>query len=169
MSDQSKIKPLSGDEFLASAGLSRLPPEHTVSIDAALTVEPATWQKPTTDTRFPFPITRADLDRGSQQFAIYCAPCHGILGDGDGMVPERGFTRPPSYHTDRLRNAPPSYFYNVMTLGVGAMFPVGRRIDSDDRWRIAAYIRALQLAQNPSAASSSAATATSPATQEGVR
>ena len=78
---------------------------------------------------------------------MYCSPCHGILGDGDGMIPERGVTRPPSFHTDRLRGAPPSYVYNVITNGIGTMFPYGDRVEPDDRWRIAAYIKVLQASQ----------------------
>ncbi|HOJ74324.1 MAG TPA: cytochrome c [Phycisphaerae bacterium] len=97
---------------------------------------------------FPFAITVADLDRGRERFNIYCSPCHGALGDGDGMIVQRGFTRPPSYHLDRLRAAPVGHFYQVMTNGWGAMYSYAERVTPEDRWRIIAYIRALQLSQH---------------------
>ena len=100
--------------------------------------------------RFPFPITRADLERGREQFNIFCTPCHDYTGNGDGMIVQRGFPRPPSYHIDRLRNAPVGHFFDVMTNGFGAMYSYGSRVDPEDRWRIAAYIRALQLSQHAS-------------------
>ena len=94
---------------------------------------------------FPFAITRADLDRGEERFNIYCSPCHGRTGEGNGMVVQRGYRQPPSYHIDRLRQAPPGYFFNVMTMGFGAMADYSAQVTPEDRWRIAAYIRALQL------------------------
>jgi mono/diheme cytochrome c family protein len=97
---------------------------------------------------FPFPITHMDLVRGRQQFNIFCSACHGQTGEGNGMVAQRGLTPPPSYHIDRLRNAPVGHFYIVMTNGFGAMYSYSERIKPEDRWRIAAYIRALQLSQN---------------------
>jgi cytochrome c553 len=97
---------------------------------------------------FPFPITAADVDRGQERFNIYCSECHGRLGDGNGMIPSRGYRRPPSYHTDALRNAVTGHFFDVMTNGFGAMPPYNVQVPVDDRWRIIAYIRALQLSQN---------------------
>lgn len=94
---------------------------------------------------FPFPVTRAVLDRGRERFNIFCTPCHGWSGDGDGIVVQRGFRPPPSYHTDRLRQAPVGHFFSVITNGFGAMYPYGYRILPRDRWAIIAYIRALQL------------------------
>jgi mono/diheme cytochrome c family protein len=96
----------------------------------------------------PLPITAALLDRGRQRFNIYCAPCHSMAGDGDGMIARRGFPAPPSYHTDRLRNAADSHFYQVITNGYGVMYPYADRIAPQDRWAIVAYIRALQLSQH---------------------
>ncbi|MGN6313423.1 MAG: c-type cytochrome [Rhodanobacteraceae bacterium] len=96
----------------------------------------------------PLPITPQLLERGQQRFDIYCAPCHSRAGDGDGMIARRGFPHPPSYHTDALRNAPDSHFYDVITNGYGAMFPYADRISPHDRWAIVAYIRALQLSQH---------------------
>jgi Cytochrome C oxidase, cbb3-type, subunit III len=98
-------------------------------------------------TEFPFPITRAVLERGRQRFEIYCTPCHGYVGDGDGMVVQRGFTPPPSYHSDRLRQAPVGHFFDVMTNGFGSMPSYATQVSVPDRWAIAAYIRALQLSQ----------------------
>ena len=97
---------------------------------------------------FPIQITRADLARGRERFNIYCSPCHGRLGDGHGMIVLRGLRQPPSYHDPRLVDAPVGHFFDVMTNGYGAMYSYASRVAVDDRWRIAAYIRALQLSQN---------------------
>jgi hypothetical protein len=97
---------------------------------------------------FPIQITRADLARGHERFDIYCSPCHGRLGDGRGMIVLRGFRQPPSYYDPRLVTAPVGHFFDVMTNGFGAMFSYASRVPVDDRWRITAYIRALQLSQN---------------------
>ncbi|MEO8809653.1 MAG: cytochrome c [Rhodanobacter sp.] len=99
----------------------------------------------------PLPITAALLRRGQDRFNIYCAPCHSRAGDGDGMIARRGFPAPPSYHTTRLRNAPDSHFYQVISDGYGVMYPYADRVSPDDRWAIVAYIRALQLSQHASA------------------
>ncbi len=96
---------------------------------------------------FPFPITREVLERGRDRFNIYCTPCHGMSGDGDGMIVQRGFRRPPSYHIERLRTAPVGHFFDVITNGLGAMYPYGYRVPPRDRWAIIAYIRALQLSR----------------------
>lgn len=103
-------------------------------------------------TMFPYAITRDVLDRGRDRFRIYCAPCHGLTGDGDGIVVQRGFNPPPSYNTDRLRQAPVGHFFDVMTNGFGAMPSYAVQIPVDDRWAIIAYIRALQLSQHAPAA-----------------
>jgi mono/diheme cytochrome c family protein len=97
---------------------------------------------------FPFPITRADLDRGEQRFNIYCAPCHGRTGEGNGMVVQRGYKQAASYHIDRLRQAPVGYFFEVMSNGFGAMPDYRAQIPADDRWRIIAHVRVLQLSHN---------------------
>jgi hypothetical protein len=94
---------------------------------------------------FPFPITRAVLDRGRERYNIFCTPCHGLTGDGDGMIVQRGFQAPPSYHINRLRQAPVGHFFSVISNGFGAMYPYGYRILPQDRWAIIAYIRALEL------------------------
>jgi len=100
----------------------------------------------------PFALTAEVLDRGEQRFNIYCTPCHGLAGMGDGMIVRRGYRQPPSYHTDRLRQAPLGHFYDVMTNGFGAMPDYRVQIMPRDRWAIAAYIRALQLSQHAAAA-----------------
>jgi mono/diheme cytochrome c family protein len=96
-------------------------------------------------TVFPFVLTRADLDRGEERYNIYCAPCHAKSGEGTGMVVQRGYRQPPSYHSDRLRTAAPGYFYDVITNGFGVMPDYRAQIAVDDRWRIVGYIRALQI------------------------
>jgi hypothetical protein len=98
-------------------------------------------------TEFPFPITREVLERGRQRYEIYCTPCHGYTGDGDGMVVQRGFTPPPSYHSDRLRQAPVGHFFTVATNGFGSMPAYANQVAVADRWAIVAYIRALQFSQ----------------------
>jgi mono/diheme cytochrome c family protein len=90
------------------------------------------------------------LERGRERFDIFCAPCHGRVGDGDGMIVQRGMRRPPSYHIDRLRKAPPGYFFDVVTNGFGAMVDLSDRVSAEDRWKIVAYVRALQRSQGTS-------------------
>ncbi len=98
------------------------------------------------------PATPELLARGKERFEIYCSPCHGLAGDGDGIVVRRGFPAPPSYHGARLLAAPASHFFDVITRGYGAMYPYADRIDPHDRWAIVAYIRALQLQRRAAAA-----------------
>ena len=93
------------------------------------------------------PVTLALLERGQQRYRIYCAPCHSELGDGHGMVVQRGFPLPPSYHTERLRQASVQHLYAVITDGYGAMYSFAASVQPQDRWAIAAYIRALQRSQ----------------------
>jgi len=97
----------------------------------------------------PFPVTREVMDRGRERFNIYCSPCHSRMGDGNGIVPSRGFSKkPPSYHIDRLMKVPVGYFFDVMTNGYGIMQDYSAQVSPHDRWCIAAYIRALQLSGN---------------------
>ncbi len=100
--------------------------------------------------QFPIPIAKEDIERGQNRFNIYCTPCHGHLGDGNGMVVLRGFRQPPSYYSDRLVKAPVGHFFDVISNGFGAMPSYASRVESDDRWRIVAYIRALQLSESAS-------------------
>ncbi|HTK28790.1 MAG TPA: cytochrome c [Vicinamibacterales bacterium] len=96
-------------------------------------------------TEFPFPVDERVMARGRERFNIYCSPCHGRTGMGDGMVVRRGYRHPPSFHDDRLRSAPVGHFFDVMTNGFGAMPDYAAQVTVQDRWAIAAYIRALQL------------------------
>jgi mono/diheme cytochrome c family protein len=96
----------------------------------------------------PPSATDALLARGRARFDVYCAPCHGLAGDGDGIIVMHGFPRPPSYHEARLLAAPAQHFYDVITKGYGVMYSYADRVDPHDRWAIAAYIRALQLARD---------------------
>lgn len=100
---------------------------------------------------FPFPVTRAVLERGRERFNIFCTPCHDPTGSGNGLIVQRGFRRPPSYHSDRLRKAPAGHFFDVMTNGFGAMYSFSSRITPEDRWAVVAYVRALQWSQNAQA------------------
>jgi len=97
---------------------------------------------------FPFPITRQVLERGRERYNIYCSPCHDYTGSGGGLVVQRGFPPPPSYHIDRLVKAPAGHFFDVITNGYGAMYSYAARVDPQDRWAIVAYVRALQLSQH---------------------
>lgn len=96
---------------------------------------------------FPMPVTDAVMQRGRDRFGVFCTPCHGPTGEGNGTVVQRGFRPPPSYHEERLRNAPAGYFFDVMTHGFGAMQDYASQLTVEDRWAVAAYIRALQLSQ----------------------
>jgi len=98
---------------------------------------------------FPVPVTKELIDRGQERFNIYCIVCHGPVGNGDGMIVRRGFPKPPTYHDDRLRNAPVGHFFDVITNGWGKMNSYAYQVQPADRWAIAAYIRTLQASQNP--------------------
>ena len=104
------------------------------------------------------PVTAALLERGQERYRIYCTPCHSELGDGQGMVVQRGFPAPPSLHSERLRSAPPQYLYDVITNGRGVMYSFADRVAVPDRWAIVAYVRALQRSRNASAAALPAGT-----------
>jgi len=95
-------------------------------------------------------LTAALLARGSERFGIFCSPCHGAGGDGNGIIVQRGMPRPTSYHDDRLRAADDQHFFDVITNGYGAMYSYASRVPPEDRWAIVAYIRALQLSRHAS-------------------
>jgi mono/diheme cytochrome c family protein len=101
---------------------------------------------------FPFPIKQGALERGRERYNIYCSPCHDYTGGGRGMIVQRGLPAPPSYHIDRLRTAPVGHFFDVMTNGLGRMYSYAARVSPEDRWKIAAYVRALQLSQHAAVA-----------------
>jgi len=150
MHDQPRFKPLARNDFFPDLRSARPQVEGTVARGQ--------WRE---DTYFysgkvgsqpgdaiPFPVTQEVLARGQERFNIFCSPCHSRLGDGNGMIVQRGFRPPPSFHTERLRKAPLGYFYGVITNGFGAMPEYASQIPPRDRWDIVAYIRALQLSQN---------------------
>jgi mono/diheme cytochrome c family protein len=150
MHDQPRFKPLAKSDFYADLRSARPPVEGTVArgqlhedtyfYTGKIGTSPGDYM--------PFPATEEVLARGRERFDIYCSPCHSRLGDGNGMIPQRGFRAPPSYHTERLRKAPLGYFFDVMTSGFGAMPEYASQIPARDRWAIVAYIRALQLSQH---------------------
>jgi mono/diheme cytochrome c family protein len=96
---------------------------------------------------FPYAVTTEMVQRGRERFNVFCSPCHGFAGDGDGMIVQRGFRRPPSLHDDRLRTAAVGHYFDVITNGFGVMYPYGSRVPPADRWAIIAYVRALQLSR----------------------
>lgn len=104
---------------------------------------------PNAISEFPLPVTKELIDRGQERYNIYCIVCHGPVGNGDGMIVRRGFSKPPTYHDDRLRNAPVGHFFDVITNGWGKMNGYAYSVQPADRWAIVAYIRALQVAQTP--------------------
>jgi hypothetical protein len=97
---------------------------------------------------YPFPVTAEILMRGQQRFNIYCSPCHDRLGTGNGMIVQRGFRRPPSFHIDRLRQQPPGYIVDTISNGFGAMPDYATQVQPNDRWAVAAYVKTLQYSQN---------------------
>ncbi len=150
MQDQPRYKPLSSTNFFGDGRSSRPTIDDTVArgqlhIDSARFTGKVNGK----DIDFmPIQITKADVERGQQRFNIYCSPCHGQLGNGHGMIVSRGLRQPPSYLDPRLVDAPIGHFFDVMSNGYGSMYSYASRVAVDDRWRIAAYIRALQLSQN---------------------
>ncbi len=146
---QPRYNPYDPSPFFADGRSARQPVAGTVPRDAVLADDSGSGGESVAaqSDAFPFPVTRAVLDRGRERYNIFCAPCHGLAGDGDGMIVHRGFQAPPSYHIDRLRSAPAGHFFEVITDGFGAMYPYGYRVPPRDRWAIVAYIRALQLSR----------------------
>jgi mono/diheme cytochrome c family protein len=151
MHDQPRYKPFAATTFFGDGRSARPSIADTVARGQLRVDLPRfTGKENGKDIDFiPIQITRADVERGHERFNIFCSPCHGRLGDGHGMIVTRGLRQPPSYHDERLRNAPIGHFFDVMTNGYGAMYSYASRVPVDDRWRIASYIRALQLSQNP--------------------
>jgi mono/diheme cytochrome c family protein len=154
MHDQPKQEPLEASTFFRDGQGSRPLVEGTVARgelreDEHLYTGKVNGQPATT---FPFPITRETMDRGQDRYNIYCAPCHDRAGTGNGMIVQRGYRQPQSFHIDRLREAPPGHFYDAITSGFGAMPDYRAQIRPEDRWAIVAYIRALQLSQHASQA-----------------
>jgi cytochrome c553 len=151
MFQQPSEKPLERSDFFRDNRMASRPlPPHTIARGHLDEDEAFYTAKIGTNlvTTFPFPITREVLLRGQERFDIYCAPCHGRTGDGNGMIPQRGYPVPPSYHIDRLRAAPAGHFFDVITHGYGVMYSYATRVEPADRWAITAYIRALQLSHD---------------------
>jgi len=150
MHDQPRFKPLAQSDFYADLRSARPPVEGTVA-RGQLHEDPYLYTGKIGNNPgdyMPFAVNEEVLARGRERFNIYCAPCHSRTGDGNGMIVQRGFRPPPSYHTERLRKAPLGYFFDVMTNGFGAMPEYASQIPVRDRWCIVAYIRALQLSQD---------------------
>ena len=186
MQDQPKIKPLRGSTFFSDGLGSRQPIEGTIprgylrenfefytgkksgaaTATAPTSATAATAQQntfPDDVVDFPIPVTKEVVLRGRERYNIFCSACHGMTGNGDGMVVRRGFRRAASFNDDRLRQAPVGHFFDAMTNGWGAMPSYASQIPVQDRWAIVAYIRALQASQqNTAAASASPAPSPSP-------
>ncbi len=139
MTQQPKYTPESPSKFWASGSSARPIPAFTVA-QGDLAREEAAKQPPE--------VTLALLTRGQQRFDMFCSPCHGLSGYGDGMVVERGFPHAPSFYSQRLLSVDVRHFYNVQTKGFGVMYSYADRLSEEDRWAIAAYIRALQVSQH---------------------
>jgi REP element-mobilizing transposase RayT/mono/diheme cytochrome c family protein len=153
MENQPKAKPLSESDFFSNEANARPIPLQTVERGDAR--ENSAFYTGLTNgiyiTQLPIKLTPELLERGRQRFDAMCAECHDRTGSGNGMIVLRGFPQPPSYHVPRLRNAPIGHFFDVITHGYGVMYPYATRVEPEDRWAIAAYIRALQLSHNMNA------------------
>jgi mono/diheme cytochrome c family protein len=177
MQDQPRYKPYKQSDFFADKRASRDLPEGSVArgqlrSDKAFytgkkeNVASNQQVQTTTDAagntlissfpdaieEFPLPVTKELLDRGEERYKVFCMVCHGPVGNGDGMIVRRGFTKPPTYNDDRLINAPVGHFYDVITNGQGRMNSYAAQVPVVDRWAIVAYIRALQISQRPNEA-----------------
>src|SRR5712664_879536 len=145
MANQPRQNPLSPSDSFADGRSERPVIENTVVRGS---VQDDSLFVPKDSNAFPLPVSAELLERGEQRYRIFCTPCHGIQGDGLGMVAMRGMKHPPSYHQDRLRQAPNGYLYDVVTNGFGAMLGYSAQLAPRDRWAIVAYVRALQLSRN---------------------
>lgn len=149
MHDQPRYDSFQASRFFADGRSARQPVEGTVA-RGLLKLDEHLYQGRRNGqlvAEMPYAVTRRMLDRGRERYNIYCTPCHGYAGDGEGMIVQRGLKHPPSFHIDRLREAPVGHYFDVITNGFGAMYSYASRIPVDDRWAIISYIRALQLAQ----------------------
>jgi mono/diheme cytochrome c family protein len=150
MHNQPKYRPLRGSDFFEDGSSARPLVEGTIA-RGTLQTDAAFFTGKNGAmlvNELPFPVTPDVVDRGQQRYNIYCTPCHGPTGVGDGLVVQRGYPQPPSFHIERLRNIEVGYFFDVMTNGFGRMPDYRAQITPRDRWNIVAYIRALQLAQH---------------------
>jgi mono/diheme cytochrome c family protein len=145
MANQPRENPLSPSAFFAD-DRSALPLVDNTVVRGSL-AEDALFE-PKDSNAFPLPLTQELLARGENRYNIFCSPCHGLQGDGQGMVTLRGMKHPPSYHQERVRNEPNGYFFDVITYGFGAMNGYSAQLEPKDRWAIVAYVRALQLSRD---------------------
>jgi Cytochrome C oxidase, cbb3-type, subunit III len=145
MALQPKDRPLWPSDFFSDGRSARPLVENTVPRGALVLEELAV---PKDSNAFPLSLTMELLNRGEDRYKIFCTPCHGVQGDGNGIVAMRGMKHPPSYHQDRLRQVPNGYIYDVITNGFGAMLGYSTQVPPGDRWAIVAYVRALQLSRN---------------------
>ena len=145
MALQPKNRPLSPSDFFTDGRSERPLLENTVARGSVTEDEMVVSKE---SNSFPIPVNLELLERGENRYKIFCTPCHGLQGDGNGMVAMRGMKHPPSYHEERLRQVSNGYIYDVMTNGFGAMLGYSAQIPPRDRWAIVAYVRALQLSRN---------------------
>ena len=145
MATQPKNRPLSPSDFFHDGRSERPLLENTVARGSLANDE---YLVAKDSNAFPLTVDQALLERGQERYGAFCTPCHGLQGDGNGMVALRGMKHPPSYHTDRLRESPNGYFYDVISNGFGQMYGYAAQIPPRDRWAIIAYVRALQLSRN---------------------
>jgi mono/diheme cytochrome c family protein len=148
MANQPKNRPLSPSAFFPDGRSERPLVENTVAHGSIADDELVVAKD---SNAFPLRLTADLLERGKQRYGIFCSPCHGLQGDGNGMAAVRGMKHPPSYHQDRLRNSPNGYYFDVVTNGFGGMLGYSAQIPPQDRWAIIAYVRALQLSRNAKA------------------
>jgi len=149
MHDAPRYEPLEASTFFADGRSSRQPVANTVARGTLRENEHLYEGKVDGQLAesFPMPVTAEVMARGRERFNVFCSPCHGRTGQGNGMVVQRGFRAPASFHEERLRTAPVGYFFDVQTHGFGAMADYAAQVPVADRWAISAYIRALQLSQ----------------------
>jgi mono/diheme cytochrome c family protein len=151
MHNQAKTKPLRESPFFADHSSARPLPEGVVA-RGFLRADAALYRGVGADGKFvldlPVPVTKELLLRGKERFNIYCSPCHGRAGDGQGMIVQRGFKNPSTFHVDRLRNERAGYFFDVMTNGFGQMSSYASQITPEDRWAVVAWVKTLQASQN---------------------
>ena len=150
MVEDGRIKPLEESHFFPNGMTARSPVDGTIPRDGSIG-DSAYFQGEANGrlvTGFPRPFTKDLVERGQERFDIYCAACHSRTGDGNGMIVQRGFPAPPTYHQQRLREAPPGYYFGVITRGYGVMYSYADRVAPADRWAVIAYIRALQRSQD---------------------
>jgi mono/diheme cytochrome c family protein len=158
MRDQPKFRPQSQSAFFADGRADRMPPPHVVRADLPLRDDDHLYQGKTVSGAFaaslPAKLTvdQQFMERGRDRYQIYCAPCHGAIGDGNGITKKYGMGATPTYHDPRLRTMPDGEIFNTITAGKNTMLPYADKLVPEDRWAVVAYVRALQRAQQGSAA-----------------